>query len=52
LNYVNIRSQIILNTAREKVDVFWINIQPTYTKKQKRFGICGSQTGKYQKDDF
>jgi len=34
------------------VDVVWINIKPTYTKKQKRFGICGSQTGKYKKDGF
>ena len=28
-------------------NVVWTNIKPTYAKKQKSFGICGSQTGKY-----
>jgi len=42
----------MLNTVCQTVDVLWIYIQPTCTKKQKRFGICGSQTGKYQKDGF
>jgi hypothetical protein len=42
----------MLNTLCQTVDVVWIHIQPTYTKKQKTFGIGGSQTGKYQKDGF